>query len=156
MVVVIRSSLALSLGMVGALSIIRFRTAVKEVEQIIYFLMLTSSSIAVAAEKYTVSLLALLVFFLVVLVRSKISNRNEVQVNSMNATVTLDTNMELFEVLQSLAEFMKKNEIELKATSKNGSSITLSMSGGVTQALEKLTKLIKGLGIEKVDISLYK
>ena len=35
-VVTIKSSLVLSLGLVGALSIIRFRTAVKEPEQLIY------------------------------------------------------------------------------------------------------------------------
>ena len=37
-VITIKSSLVLSLGLVGALSIIRFRTAVKETEQIVYFL----------------------------------------------------------------------------------------------------------------------
>jgi len=36
-VVTIKSSIVLSLGLVGALSIIRFRTAIKEPEQIIYF-----------------------------------------------------------------------------------------------------------------------
>ena len=35
-ITVIQSSLALSLGLVGALSIIRFRTAIKEPEQLIY------------------------------------------------------------------------------------------------------------------------
>jgi hypothetical protein len=39
----IKSSLALSLGLVGALSIIRFRTAIKEPEQIIFLLALTAN-----------------------------------------------------------------------------------------------------------------
>ncbi len=46
----IKSSLALSLGLVGALSIIRFRTAIKEPEQIIFLLGLTAIAIALAAE----------------------------------------------------------------------------------------------------------
>ena len=37
-VITIKSSLVLSLGLVGALSIIRFRTAVKEPEQLVYYL----------------------------------------------------------------------------------------------------------------------
>ena len=37
-VITIKSSIVLSLGLVGALSIIRFRTAIKEAEQIVYFL----------------------------------------------------------------------------------------------------------------------
>ena len=41
----IKTSLALSLGLVGALSIIRFRTAIKEPEQIISLLGLTASNL---------------------------------------------------------------------------------------------------------------
>ena len=59
-VTTIKSSLALSLGMVGALSIIRFRTAIKEPEQLIYFLGITGVAIAIAAEK---EVLAILVVF---------------------------------------------------------------------------------------------
>ena len=47
----IKSSLALSLGLVGALSIIRFRTAIKEPEQIIFLLALTAIAISLAAQR---------------------------------------------------------------------------------------------------------
>ncbi len=56
----IKSSLVLSLGLVGALSIIRFRTAIKEPEQLIYYLILTAISISVAAEIYVIALLTFL------------------------------------------------------------------------------------------------
>ena len=45
-VVTIKSSIVLSLGLVGALSIIRFRTAIKEPEQIIYFLFIKSVALS--------------------------------------------------------------------------------------------------------------
>lgn len=51
-VITIKSSIVLSLGLVGALSIIRFRTAIKEAEQIVYFLILTGIAIAAAAGSY--------------------------------------------------------------------------------------------------------
>ena len=54
-VITIKSSIVLSLGLVGALSIIRFRTAIKEAEQIVYFLILTAIAIASAAGSYSVS-----------------------------------------------------------------------------------------------------
>tara|TARA_B110000977_G_C11071943_1_gene489823 strand:- start:1681 stop:2358 length:678 start_codon:yes stop_codon:yes gene_type:complete len=63
-VITIKSSLVLSLGLVGALSIIRFRTAVKEQEQIIFLLILTAVSISIAAGQYMFSLcLVLFIFF---------------------------------------------------------------------------------------------
>ena len=61
-VIVIKSSLALSLGMVGALSVIRFRTAIKEPEQITTLLMTMALSIAIAAEKEILAIIFLLVY----------------------------------------------------------------------------------------------
>lgn len=67
-VVTIKSSIVLSLGLVGALSIIRFRTAIKEPEQIIYFLFITGIAIATAAESFIFPLLSVLSLFLYVLI----------------------------------------------------------------------------------------
>lgn len=73
---VIKTSLALSLGLVGALSIIRFRTAIKESEQIITLLIVLAISIAVAAEK---EILAVIVSFVYIIL-----NRRKVESPKMN------------------------------------------------------------------------
>jgi hypothetical protein len=65
---VIKTSLALSLGLVGALSIIRFRTAIKESEQIITLLIVLAISIAVAAEK---EILAVMVSFVYIILNRR-------------------------------------------------------------------------------------
>jgi hypothetical protein len=70
-VLVIKSSLALSLGMVGALSIIRFRTAVKEPEQIGQFLIIMALSISIAAEKEFLSLIMSFIFSIVSIVQNR-------------------------------------------------------------------------------------
>jgi Domain of unknown function (DUF4956) len=62
-VTTIKTSLALSLGLVGALSILRFRTAIKEPEQIIYLLALTGVSISLAAEQF-ITTIVFATFFL--------------------------------------------------------------------------------------------
>lgn len=61
-VTVIKSSIALSLGLVGALSIIRFRTAIKEPGQLITLLVLTSLAISFAAEKEILGILITIIF----------------------------------------------------------------------------------------------
>ena len=63
-VTVIKSSIALSLGLVGALSIIRFRTAIKEPGQLINLLILTALAISMAAEKEVLGILVTLLYFL--------------------------------------------------------------------------------------------
>jgi hypothetical protein len=69
-ITVIQSSLALSLGLVGALSIIRFRTAIKEPEQLIYLLMSTGVSIGTGAGQYRLVIAATIVFAILAIISS--------------------------------------------------------------------------------------
>ena len=48
---IVKSSLALSLGLVGALSIVRFRTAIKEPEELIYLFMTISIGLGLGADQ---------------------------------------------------------------------------------------------------------
>ncbi len=50
-IVVVKSSLALSLGMVGALSIVRFRSAIKEPEELVYLFLCVAVGLALGAEQ---------------------------------------------------------------------------------------------------------
>ena len=59
---VIKTSIALSLGLVGALSIIRFRTAIKEPGQLITLLILTSLAISMAAEKELLGIIVTIIY----------------------------------------------------------------------------------------------
>jgi len=77
-VTVIKSSIALSLGLVGALSIIRFRTAIKEPGQLINLLILTSLAISMAAEKEVLGILITLIYFFnSFLKRKNLKNENQ-------------------------------------------------------------------------------
>jgi hypothetical protein len=58
-ILVVRSSVALSLGLVGALSIVRFRTAVKEAEELAYLFFAISLGIGLGDNQRLITLLAL-------------------------------------------------------------------------------------------------
>jgi hypothetical protein len=60
-ILVVRSSVALSLGLVGALSIVRFRAAVKEPEELAYLFFAISLGIGLGDNQRLITLLALLV-----------------------------------------------------------------------------------------------
>ena len=62
---VIKVSLILSLGLVVALSIVRFRAAIKEPEQIVYLFLLISISISVGANQLVIACIISLIVFLV-------------------------------------------------------------------------------------------
>ena len=50
---IVKSSLALSLGLVGALSIVRFRTAIKEPEELIYLFIAIAIGLGIGANHTT-------------------------------------------------------------------------------------------------------
>jgi hypothetical protein len=59
---VVKSSLALSLGLVGALSIVRFRAAIKEPEELVYLFFCIAAGLALGAEYLPLALVATIVF----------------------------------------------------------------------------------------------
>lgn len=58
---VVKSSLALALGLVGALSIVRFRTPIKEPEELVYLFMCIAIGLALGAGQTTAAILATVV-----------------------------------------------------------------------------------------------
>lgn len=58
---VVKSSLALSLGLVGALSIVRFRTAIKEPEELVYLFIAISIGLGLGADQRLPTVVAIAV-----------------------------------------------------------------------------------------------
>ena len=68
-ITVIKFSLALSLGLVGALSIVRFRAAIKEPEELVYLFFIIGIGLANGANQFLVSIIC--TFFIVVILFAK-------------------------------------------------------------------------------------
>lgn len=64
---IIKSSLALSLGLVGALSIVRFRAAIKEPEELVYLFLCISIGLGFGAEQRYITLLAFTIILLILI-----------------------------------------------------------------------------------------
>ena len=65
-ITIVKSSLALSLGLVGALSIVRFRTAVKEPEELAYLFFAISLGLGFGANQTMITLMAFIIILLIV------------------------------------------------------------------------------------------
>lgn len=73
---VIGNNIALSLGMVGALSIIRFRTAVKDPRDTSYIFWCIAVGIACGVSYYTLALIGTAVIFVVMLLMGAVKSSN--------------------------------------------------------------------------------
>ena len=70
----IKSSIALSLGLVGALSIVRFRAAIKEPEELIYILFVIAIGLGLGAKQVTPVLIIFFITITFLFLRKKFSN----------------------------------------------------------------------------------
>ena len=79
-ILVVRSSVALSLGLVGALSIVRFRTAVKEPEELAYLFFAIGIGIGLGDNQRLITMLALAIGIAIIGL-NKLLRRAEADVN---------------------------------------------------------------------------
>src|SRR5512137_2225501 len=66
---IVRSSLALSLGLVGALSIVRFRAAIKEPEELAFLFLAISIGLGLGTGQALVTIVALLIILGLIVIR---------------------------------------------------------------------------------------
>ncbi len=67
---IVKSSLALSLGLVGALSIVRFRAAIKDPEELVFLFLAISVGLGLGAGQALITLVALVVILALIVLRS--------------------------------------------------------------------------------------
>lgn len=75
-ITIVKSSLALSLGLVGALSIVRFRAAIKEPEELSYLFLAIAIGLGFGANQFTVTVVGFIVITLVIIANNYFSSKS--------------------------------------------------------------------------------
>tara|TARA_B100001996_G_scaffold361143_1_gene327661 strand:+ start:26 stop:700 length:675 start_codon:yes stop_codon:yes gene_type:complete len=155
-VITIKSSIVLSLGLVGALSIIRFRTAIKEAEQIVYFLILTAIAIAAAAGSYLFPVL--LVLFVYIYNYYKTQQKSST-VFSTNDHLVIRTekieNKKIEELINLLNDSGVNVEVQSINKQEKNISVVLKMSDFDIKSLTLVEEFLKKQGINKKEIQFF-
>lgn len=86
-ITVVKSSLALSLGLVGALSIVRFRAAIKEPEELAYLFLTIAIGLGLGADQRSITLVAFFIIISILWLR----NAFQATENSQNLHLTVLT-----------------------------------------------------------------
>ncbi len=87
---IIKASLALSLGMVGALSIVRFRTAVKDPEELLYLFLAIAIGVGFGADQRVATLIAVGIILVFLIIRRLLAPRARRRNLYVNIAVTGD------------------------------------------------------------------
>jgi uncharacterized membrane protein YhiD involved in acid resistance len=121
---VVKSSLALSLGLVGALSIVRFRSAIKEPEELTYLFLTIAIGLGCGAGLAILTIVAFIGFVLVIW----FNNRFQQDIEAQSLYVTIASTTPATVNLTKIVDALKKHatSIKLKRSDENGMSIEAS------------------------------
>lgn len=123
-ILIVKSSLALSLGLVGALSVIRFRTPVKEPEDLAFLFFAIALGIGYGAMQiFSTSIIFLILIFIIWFFLSKRDRDKDKNFNLIIES-SIDKNDEYFE---NILEILKKNclDVEIVKIEKNDNHVNL-------------------------------
>ena len=158
-ITVIKFSLALSLGLVGALSIVRFRAAIKEPEELIYLFLIIGIGLASGANQFMVAIIAT-ISISIILVLFSLSRRGK-----YNNTEKISTNIVQIEVknkqvsIKKILEMLQKNceHVNLKSSnlSDNIETYVFWVEIKNKTSLLKSIETFKKISSKDLTISLY-
>ena len=141
---VVKSSLALSLGLVGALSIVRFRTPIKDPEELTYLFLCIAFGLSVGADQYLLAVLGFLFVSIYVYLRSK-SRRSssKSKEGSFSLFLTMPCDISESEILEKINKFC--DYVSLKRISSQNEKINELFFSIVINDVNSLLELKKNL-----------
>ncbi len=140
-VMCIKSDIALSMGMVGALSIVRFRTAVKDPMDTAYMFWALTMGILLGAELYVHALAVVLGISIILFVMTFLRFRNP---NGYLLVVHYDDYAEQ-EITQLLRRTVKQRKLRSKTVTRSGAEMTVEVRLDSRQDLVSAVLGIEGV-----------
>ena len=153
---VVKSSLALSLGLVGALSIIRFRAAIKEPEELAYLFITISIGLGLGADQRLITIIAVFVIILIIILRKKFVYRSKENQNlHLNVSTQNPDKIDLKQIVTILNNYC--SAVNMKRFDETNEMLEASFSVEFSdyEQIEKvrsdLSKLSKSVKITFLD-----
>ncbi|HRN51890.1 MAG TPA: DUF4956 domain-containing protein [Gemmatimonadaceae bacterium] len=154
--IAVQFSLPLSLGLLGALSIIRFRTPIKEPEEVGFIMLLISAAVVTATFQFTLLavLLAIATLFLFVRSRSSVlgdgSRTDGMLLLVMPATVTAAQRAAALEVLRRR---LVSSQLQGMAEAEGLVTLNISFRDATLESVDALsTELRAAAPVERLNV----
>ena len=159
-ITVIKFSLALSLGLVGALSIVRFRAAIKEPEELVYLFFIIAIGLANGANQFLLSSIATAMIIGFLFARNIYKNYTDNEgnfssdSNVLSINIADNTKKNIDETITELKKNFKYLKLKSVNIEKNSSNYVFWYESENSN-LKDLLKNISKLSDDNVSISIY-
>ena len=157
-ITIVKSSLALSLGLVGALSIVRFRAAIKEPEELVYLFLVIATGLGIGANQVKITSIGIIIALIVVIFLSffSIKKLRKIDLNIFQLSFVLnkDFSDEMFsKILITLNKNCKEIDFISMSSEKNDTSIHFEVHPNSIQSISKINKEFKNVRNLKIIFS---
>ena len=127
-IMIVKSSLALSLGLVGALSIVRFRAAIKEPEELVYLFLIIAIGLGCGANQLIITIVGIIFALATILIYSKYfkNSKNNFE-DIINMSIVIDEDVSDIQI-DSLMKKLIKDSVELKFISMSRTQYNTSIN----------------------------
>ncbi len=146
-IMIVKSSIALSLGLVGALSIVRFRAAIKDPEELVFLFMSIGIGLACGAGQPLLAVVALVVILAVMWIGRRFSRSADVNTESGRLFINITTDLrDLTLVSNTVTQHLSSVELRRMDTPATGGlDLTYIGRAADLQQLSKLTAAVTAL-----------
>ena len=141
-IMIVKSSLALSLGLVGALSIVRFRAAIKEPEELVYLFLIIAIGLGCGANQLVIITVGIIFSLILIVIYSRYSKKSKKNIEDIiNLGIIINDNISEVQI-NDLIKDIKKNSRELKfiSMSRTDENTTINLDV-IPIEFERLTYL---------------
>lgn len=156
---IVKSSLALSLGLVGALSIVRFRAAIKEPEELIYLFFAISIGLGLGANQITIVLVAFVIAMMILWIRFWFTRKSTSQNLFFTVSSSSPSSIQLNDIIRIVKENFKQSELKRFDENKENIEASFLVESPKPENLQlckdKLQKLSDSVKITFVDNKSY-
>ncbi len=146
-ITIVKSSLALSLGLVGALSIVRFRTAIKEPEELVYFFIAIALGLGMGANQRLLTLIGGVIIVIYIVIQNMNAAKQEVLQNLIvTVSNTSSTELNEKEILKTLTEYCSRVDLRRLDEVNNTTELSLNVEFKSLDSILEAKVALKKLG----------
>jgi uncharacterized membrane protein YhiD involved in acid resistance len=154
-ITIVKSSLALSLGLVGALSIVRYRAAIKEPEELGYLFVAITIGLGMGANQSVITIAAFLIIVAIIWIRSLFQHADKSPNLHLTVSAKAGGKVTLEEIVKTLEEYCASASLKRFDESEHGLEAAFLVEYRDFKRLEEgraaLRKLDSSLSISLLD-----
>jgi hypothetical protein len=128
-IMIVKNSLALSLGLVGALSIVRFRAAIKEPEELVYLFLIIAIGLGCGSGQIKIIVVGVLFSLIIIFAYYQFLSQKKIEYSELiNLAIVIDEDIKQEEISKIIEELKSiSDELNFVSMSKTETTTNINL-----------------------------